>query len=546
MFRILKNRRNFLTAAIFLMLFFAFGGKAVTVGDAIKFNVNKNFDSSARSDVQAVLIKTTPSLYFYIEKSWWDAQVPVKQNDILTALDNLSTEFDGKIYPTLTSIFGSDWRPGVDGDNKITILFQSMKEDAGGYFQSADEYIKLQAPESNEREMMYLSLGIVDNPSTLKIILAHELVHLITFNQKDRLQGVSDEVWLNEARADYSSTILGYDNAYDGSNLQKRVKDFLQNPSDSLTEWQETKYDYAVTSVFMHYLVDHYSVSVLSDSLRKKSIGIASLNEVLLQNGAKENFSQIFTDWTVAIVLNDCSGDLKYCYLNQNLKDLRMRPTLNFLPVTGNSSLSVSNITKNWSGNWQKIIGGNGDLTLDFSSLAGLNFQIPYIIFDKDNNYSIHFLQLDKNEKGQIVLNGFGTKYSSLVIIPSLETKIGGFDGLELTYPYTFTVSVKGDIIPTATPTPTSTPIPTPTPTTSACVIISNLYFGLSNNSNVRCLQQFLKNQGTEIYPEGLVTGNFFTLTKAAVVRFQKKYGIYQTGFVGPLTRAKISQLLGS
>ena len=76
----------------------------------------------------------------------------------------------------------------------------------------------------------------------------------------------------------------------------------------------------------------------------------------------------------------------------------------------------------------------------------------------------------------------------------------------------------------------------------------------MMNNSEVRCLQEFLKSQGPEIYPEGLVAGNFLFLTKAAVIRFQEKYaseilapwGITEgTGLVGKTTRAKLNQLLG-
>ncbi|MBC7074340.1 peptidoglycan-binding protein [Candidatus Parcubacteria bacterium] len=73
----------------------------------------------------------------------------------------------------------------------------------------------------------------------------------------------------------------------------------------------------------------------------------------------------------------------------------------------------------------------------------------------------------------------------------------------------------------------------------------------------VFCLQQFLKSQGPEIYPEGLVTGYFGPLTLSAVKRFQQKYwkeilapwGLNQnqpTGIVGPTTRAKINQILSS
>ena len=46
----------------------------------------------------------------------------------------------------------------------------------------------------------------------------------------------------------------------------------------------------------------------------------------------------------------------------------------------------------------------------------------------------------------------------------------------------------------------------------------------MSNNLEVRCFQEFLKDQGQEIYPEGLITGNFLSLTQSAVIRFQEKY----------------------
>ena len=79
-----------------------------------------------------------------------------------------------------------------------------------------------------------------------------------------------------------------------------------------------------------------------------------------------------------------------------------------------------------------------------------------------------------------------------------------------------------------------------------------NLYFGLRGD-NIRCLQQLLRTQ-EGIYPEGLATGNFFTLTSNAVIRFQEKYsdeilaplGLNKgTGFVGSSTRDKLNKLLG-
>ncbi|MEK7080570.1 MAG: peptidoglycan-binding protein, partial [Patescibacteria group bacterium] len=560
-------KKNIFIIAIFFILFAPLGVNAVNFGDNVNFYIDSNYDASARSQITATLVKTTSNFYFYVEKSWWDSQMPAKQNEILLGLDVLSLEFSNKIYPTLTSVFGSEWKPGVDGDAKITILFHLMKEGAGGYFRSADEYLKLQLSDSNEREMLYLPIGQIDS-SEMKIFLAHEFMHLITFNQKNKIFDVEEEVWLNEARADYSSNILGYDIFYSGSNLEKRVKTFLEKPTDSLTEWQENKYDYGVANLFIYYLNDHYGINILIDSLKSKFVGINSINYALQKNGIEENFSQIFTNWTIASVINDCFLDMKYCYLNTNLKNFRLNPTLNFLPLSGNSSLSVTNVTKNWAGNWQKVIGGNGDLKLNFSSIAGLNFQAPYIVFDKNNSYSIKFLKLDKKEQGEINLKNFGADYNSLIIIPSLQTKLEGFDGLELTYPYTFTVSIAGqapiedqvliqklldqiaslkkqiaDIIAQKNGGNNNIGV---------CSQLNNdLSFGMSNN-NVSCLQSFLKSQGVDIYPEGLVTGNFGSLTRLAVIRFQEKYkseilaplGLSAgTGFVGPATRAKINQL---
>ncbi|MCX6718056.1 MAG: peptidoglycan-binding domain-containing protein [Candidatus Staskawiczbacteria bacterium] len=568
----MKTHKDFkkiiLIAAILLFFVVAFSVKAVNVGDSVSFNVDKNFDASARAQITATLVKTGNNLYFYVEKTWWDAQPQAKQSEILAGLDSLSSEFDNKIYPTLTSVFGSEFKPGVDGDSRITVLFEVMNSNEGGYFRTTDEYIKLQLPNSNEREMVYLSLDHFSD-SYLKIFLAHEFVHLITFNQKNKNFNVEDDTWLNEARADYSSTILGYDDRYEGSNLQQRVNDFVKNPSDSITEWTGTKYDYASASLFMHYLTDHYGINILIDSLKSKYVGIDSINYALQKSAYQDTFAQIFTNWTTAVVLNNCSIGQKYCYLNQNLKNLRLSPSLNFLPLTGNVSLSVTNVTKSWTGNWLKFIGGNGDLKLDFSSLKGLSFQIPYIIEDSAGSYAVKFLALDENEKGEINISKFGSDYKSLVIIPSLQSQIYKSDDLEPTYPFSYTVSVTGSaqvadqaliqqlLNKIADLKKQIAEIQAQIDNAGGqnyCLQLnSNLYFGIQSNNDVKCLQNFLKNLGADIYPEGLVTGNFGSLTKNAVIKFQEKYaseilipsGLTKgTGYVGPATRAKINKIL--
>ena len=64
-----------------------------------------------------------------------------------------------------------------------------------------------------------------------------------------------------------------------------------------------------------------------------------------------------------------------------------------------------------------------------------------------------------------------------------------------------------------------------------------------SRGGQVKALQEFLK-QSPDIYPEGLVTGYFGPLTENAVKRFQQKEAIEAIGIVGPITRAKLNEIV--
>ena len=544
--------------------------RAEQIGQIVNFFVDPSYDLKGRSQITASLQKIGFRSYFYLDENWWSNLDKSQQNEVQKALSFLADEFDQKIYPTLTSTFGSEWRPGIDNDYSITILIHPMQKEAGGYFNSADEYPIIQAPKSNQREMVYLNAQHIEGPN-IKSLLSHEFLHLIIFNQKERIYGIAEEIWLNEARSEYAPTLLGYDDEFEGSNLQNRVKDFLSNPSDSLTEWKNEKADYGVLNLFTQYLVDHYGIKILVDSLQSAKIGIPSLNYALEKNGFEKDFSQIFTDWTITVLVNDCSLNEKYCYQNENLKNLRISPQTNFLPLIGESSLALTDKTKNWAGNWYKFIGGQGTLNLEFSGDSRVTFKVPYLTRDISGQYSVNFFQLDKNQNGKISIPNFRKEITSLVIIPSIQSKISDFSKSEPSFSFFWKVSIvektkeereaelikkllaqieelKKEIarLQAQINAILSQKIGT-------CTFSSNLYYGMMNNSEVRCLQEFLKSQGPEIYPEGLVTGNFLSLTKAAVIRFQEKYaseilapwGITKgTGFVGETTRAKINQLL--
>jgi peptidoglycan hydrolase-like protein with peptidoglycan-binding domain len=64
-----------------------------------------------------------------------------------------------------------------------------------------------------------------------------------------------------------------------------------------------------------------------------------------------------------------------------------------------------------------------------------------------------------------------------------------------------------------------------------------------SESDDVKTLQRILKSDPM-IYPEGLVTGYFGSLTEKAVMRFQEKHGLKATGRVDETTFAFINEIL--
>jgi len=544
--------------------FFTF---ADTLNQTQTFFVDPLYDFNSRNQIEAFLKTISTYAYFYIEKDWYFNLTEGEKQKVDQNLVVLSEEFDNNIYPKLTSLYGSEWKPGIDGDVRVTILFHKMREGSGGYFNNGDEYKRVQNPRSNEREMIYLNASYLKYP-IIKSYLAHEFTHLITFNQKERKYGVKEEIWLNEARADYSPTYLGYDQHYIGSNLHQRIEEFLLSPSDSLTEWQGKKKDYGVVNIFVQYLVEHYGIEILSDSLKSSKVGLASLNEALIKNNFKKNIAQIFQDWTLAVFLNDCTISDLYCFKDERLKNLKITPSLLFLPPTEKTEMFLEYSIKEWSGNWYKIFGGGkGTLKVNFQKEDAVPFNLFYIVCKPSFECTVNFVELKNKEKEEISVDNFGKQYSSLILIPSITQKISDFSSKEPFHKFKLSIKMekslsKEELIAKLKLQIKKLKQQIAYLQSKIAAILreriscqkfeKDLYYGM-RSSQVRCLQEFLKLQGKEIYPEGLVTGFFGPLTKLAVIRFQNKYAqeiLYPlglkngTGFVGKFTRKKINKLL--
>ncbi|MBI2048604.1 MAG: peptidoglycan-binding protein [Parcubacteria group bacterium] len=80
-------------------------------------------------------------------------------------------------------------------------------------------------------------------------------------------------------------------------------------------------------------------------------------------------------------------------------------------------------------------------------------------------------------------------------------------------------------------------------PFAQAAMLSQQLDFGMSG-SDVTSLQSFLAGNSS-IYPEGIISGYFGSLTQAAVSRFQTANNLPAVGRVGPLTLAMINAQMG-
>lgn len=423
--------------------------EAASLGEQINFYVDLTYDVAGRNQLSATLQTVGQNIYFYVENDYWNGLNGLEKSSLRNILEDLANEFDQVIYPKERAVFGSEWNPGIDNDKRITVLATQLIKDAGGYINIHNEYPRSQFSDSNEREMIYLNTSSITD-SRNKAFLAHEFQHLITFYQKTLLNGLEEEVWLNEARSEYAPTLCGYNEKYNGSYLADRVGTFLDSPSDSLTEWKNNLADYGIVNLFFHYLVDHYGTDVITRMMLNNQVGITSINQALSTLGYQESFSDVFASWAVANYLNDCqiAPQNKYCYLNKNLTYPRLHVDYS-ASYSGFPNLIVSRSSsiKDWSSQWYRFRQGGtmatdrDTLKLDFASLGDkADFRVPYIVTDQSGQTTVQFIPLE-NQEGTAYISNFTSLNKSVIMIPFNQYKQSGFGYDESSTAFTFTAS---------------------------------------------------------------------------------------------------------
>ena len=242
-----------------------------------------------------VLQLITPNAYWFVEDG-----VALD----LERLERSASEFEETIYPRVTGAFGTEWKPGVDGDPHLYVLNANLRG-VGGYYSPADEYPKAIRPVSNEIEAIYINVRYL-KPGTTEYanVLAHELQHAVHWNT-DR----SEDTWVNEGLSELAVTIAG--------QLQFSTMPFRMAGPTSLTIWPASEVggaeNYGAASLFMHYFSEHY---VVRDDLRPlvsvPEDDVEGIDAYLEQAGFDVRFIDVFQDWAVANLLDEDGGPYGY------------------------------------------------------------------------------------------------------------------------------------------------------------------------------------------------------------------------------------------
>ena len=283
-------------------------GKSYNLGDKEQFWIN-NADTNENNQITATLMYITPHTYFWVEDG-----TKVDEKNMKALMDT----FESKIYPTDREFFGSEWNPGVDGDEHIFVIYAaSLGHNIAGYFSSIDSFNPLVREYSNAHETYVMSTSQNLGAEYTYGVLAHEFVHMIQF-PVDR----NDVSWLNEGFAEMGVYLNGY---FTGG------KDwaYAQNPDLQLNDWVDNSSPdfgphYGQSFLFLTYFLDRFGeeatkalVSNPENDLQSIDDTLANLNISDPQTGRIITADDVFMDWVSAMFIQDESvGDGRYVYYN--------------------------------------------------------------------------------------------------------------------------------------------------------------------------------------------------------------------------------------
>lgn len=250
-------------------------------------------------EITATLARITDNAYF-----WMGDDVTYEIAD----LDYIATMLEDRWYPYLTTLFGSEWRPGVDGDPHFTILHFNAGEDSTdlGYFDSTHQYPATYNPSSNQQEMLFMNMSALTLGDEEYIgTLLHELQHLIQWNQD-----MNEETWLDEGLGQLAEIANDFETA--------ETEAYLADSGTSLTQWQSDEayvyQHYAAAYLFTTYLWEQLGDEAIWELSTDLANGLASVKKIVEKADPTITIEQFLANWAVANLLDGETDDPRYGY----------------------------------------------------------------------------------------------------------------------------------------------------------------------------------------------------------------------------------------
>lgn len=266
------------------------------VGERAGFTVT-NSDSNETFTVTARLAMVGEHVYMWVDEA---ANVPE------SLLADLTRGFDERVYPLARELWGSEDKPGVDGDSRIYALFASgVGPTAAAYFASDNTIPQAYVPTSNAHEMFIFNADALlgYDAAAIESIMSHEFQHMI----RDNLQP-NEELWINEGFAEFTQLYL-FDEELNW------IPDFLAFPDTQLNAWNEDPvlrgYNYGASLSFVTYFFERFGpegLRMLSEDSSPRALdGVARTLDAL----GGPPLDEFFADWVLANALFDNQYDRK-------------------------------------------------------------------------------------------------------------------------------------------------------------------------------------------------------------------------------------------
>lgn len=254
-------------------------------------------------------VKVSATLRILTDHSKWWVETGVTIDT--AAVQSTASTFETKIYPADRAAYGSEWSPGIDGDQRIDILVARIPGRAAGYFSSADEIPVWINEFSAEREMIYVNSAAPRfGTDYFYSVLAHELCHMIQFNKR-----VRSIVWFNEGHAQLCERFAGYNGGFDQL--------FLRQPDTQLNDWSDLDKDstlhYGAALLFLEFLREHAGGDDLMNALLAHGVDTPLDVDTVLKARGQPGMDEQFADFVAANALIGQNSDPKLGYAGTRL-----------------------------------------------------------------------------------------------------------------------------------------------------------------------------------------------------------------------------------